>query len=167
MTRSALLALGLTLAAASLGIAADGDAVLGLWATDPDGEGGQARVEIAKDATGYHGTIVWLEKPLYGPDDDDGVPGEAKEDRNNPDPELRNRPIIGLRIVDGFSYDGKGEWRGGTIYDPDNGKTYKCKMRLSGDQVLKVRGYIGFSLLGRTTEWTRVAASSAAPAGEQ
>jgi uncharacterized protein (DUF2147 family) len=55
-----------------------------------------------------------------------------------------------------FKYDGKGLWHKGRIYDPDNGKTYKAKMRLAEDDVLKVRGFIGFSMIGRTEEWTRV-----------
>ena len=55
-------------------------------------------------------------------------------------------------------YDGDGLWKKGTIYDPDNGKTYKCKLRLVSDDVLNVRGYIGVSLIGRTSQWTRVKA---------
>jgi uncharacterized protein (DUF2147 family) len=46
-------------------------------------------------------------------------------------------------------------WKGGTIYDPDNGKLYKCKMTLTEPKRLEVRGYIGFSFIGRTVVWTR------------
>ena len=88
--------------------------------------------------------------------DPEGMGGKPKVDRQNPKEELRSRPIVGLRVVEGFEYSGGGEWKHGRIYDPESGKTYKCKMRLTDEGVLKVRGFIGFSLLGRTTEWTRV-----------
>ncbi len=136
--------------------AGDGDVILGLWATDPEGGGGEAHVEIYLDKDRYSGRIVWLAEPDYPADDEQGMAGQPKVDRENPDEALRANPIIGLVIVEGFEYDGDGTWRKGTIYDPDNGKTYKSKMKLDGPDVLKVRGFIGVSLIGRTTEWTRV-----------
>ena len=72
----------------------------------------------------------------------------------NPDEARRNDPILGMNLVKGFTYKGKNKWAGGTIYDPNNGKTYKCKMSLKGDD-LKVRGFIGVALLGRTVHWLR------------
>jgi uncharacterized protein (DUF2147 family) len=54
-----------------------------------------------------------------------------------------------------FTYDGKNHWGGGRIYDPETGKTYRCKLTLDSDHKLEVRGYIGISLLGRTMVWTR------------
>lgn len=90
--------------------------------------------------------------------------GRPRVDRENPDPALRRRPILGLRLLEGLEHDGDGEWSGGTVYDPETGKTYKSKARLGeGGDVLHLRGYIGFSLLGRTTEWTRVPADAAPP----
>jgi uncharacterized protein (DUF2147 family) len=136
--------------------AGDGDAILGLWATDPEGGGGEAHVEIYADGDRYSGRIVWLAEPDYPADDEQGMAGQEKVDRENPDEALRSKPIIGLVIVKGFEFDGKNTWRKGTIYDPDNGKTYKSKMKLESPDVLKVRGFIGISLIGRTTEWTRV-----------
>jgi uncharacterized protein (DUF2147 family) len=136
--------------------ATDADAILGVWATDPEGGGGPAHVEIYTNGDSYQGKIIWLGEPLYTADDDGESPGTPKADHNNPDPALRSRPIIGLVMLDGFVFDGKDTWHGGTIYDPNNGKTYKCKMRLTDDGKLKVRGFIGFSLLGRTEVWTRV-----------
>jgi uncharacterized protein (DUF2147 family) len=135
---------------------ADGDAIVGVWATDPEGDGGPAHVEIYADGDQFAGKIIWLEEPLYTPDDAGETAGVPKEDHNNPDPALRSRPIVGLIIMKGFAFDGKDTWHKGTIYDPENGKTYRCKVRLGGDGVLKVRGFIGFSLLGRTELWTRV-----------
>jgi uncharacterized protein (DUF2147 family) len=114
-------------------------------------------VEIYKSGDSYDGKIIWLEEPLYVEADEGETAGTPKEDHNNPDPALQSRPIIGLVLMEGFVFNGKDTWHKGTIYDPDNGKTYKSVARLSDDgSTLKVRGFIGFSLLGRTTEWTRV-----------
>jgi uncharacterized protein (DUF2147 family) len=137
-------------------LAGDGNTILGVWATDPDGEGGQAHIEITKVDGKYAGKIVWLEEPLYTEDDEDGEAGEPKVDKNNPDAALQSRPIMGLQLMAGFVFDGKGTWKKGTIYDPDNGKTYKCKIKFGDGGVLKVRGYIGVSMIGRTSVWTRV-----------
>jgi uncharacterized protein (DUF2147 family) len=136
--------------------AGDGDAILGTWATDPEAEGGQAHIEIFRDGDTYSGKIVWLEEPLYTADDEDGDEGEPKIDTNNPDPALQSRPIMGLEMMRGFVFDGKETWKKGTIYDPDNGKTYKCKLRLGDGGVLNVRGFIGISMIGRTSQWTQV-----------
>lgn len=136
--------------------ALDSDAIVGVWATDPEGGGGPAHVEIYANGDRFDGKIIWLEEPLYTEDDEGETPGLPKEDHNNPDPKLRSRPIIGLVIMEGFVFDGKDTWYKGTIYDPDNGKTYKCKVRFGDAGELRVRGFIGFSMLGRTEVWTRV-----------
>ncbi|HEX8697910.1 MAG TPA: DUF2147 domain-containing protein, partial [Myxococcaceae bacterium] len=74
---------------------------------------------------------------------------------------LKNQPIIGMVILRDLKKDDD-EWTGGTILDPGNGKTYKCKIAVeAGGKKLKVRGYIGMSLLGRTQHWVR--AEPAAP----
>lgn len=126
------------------------DAIVGLWATDK----GKAHVQIRLGAAGYEGQIVWLKNPVYPAGDPQA--GEVKHDRENPDPQLRDRPIEGLTILRGFRYAGDGEWEDGTIYDPESGKTYDAVMWLTETGTLKVRGYVGFSLLGRTTEWVPV-----------
>jgi len=133
---------------AAFGAVAEGkntgaDEILGEWLTDKD----EAIVEIYRRGELYCGKIVWLKEPR-NPD------GTEKMDTQNPEPSKKDRPVIGLVMVWGFRYDGDGSWVDGRIYDPDNGKTYSCKMRLEGDK-LNVRGYIGFSLFGRTTVWTR------------
>lgn len=66
----------------------------------------------------------------------------------------KGKPIAGLVIIENLKEDGD-EFNGGTIMDPENGKTYKCYLELMDDGKLKVRGYIGFSLLGRTQYWRR------------
>ena len=65
--------------------------------------------------------------------------------------ESKNKKIIGLTIIWGLKQD-DGEWKGGHIMDPNNGKIYKCKIKREGN-LLKVRGFIGFSLIGRTQTW--------------
>jgi uncharacterized protein (DUF2147 family) len=119
------------------------DAILGNWFTEEN----RAVVEIYPCDDRYCGKVVWLKEPK----NEDGT---DKLDTKNRDPSKRDRTIIGLNLVWDFTYDKANRWVDGKIYDPDNGKTYSCKTTLEGDE-LKVRGYIGFSLLGRTTIWTR------------
>jgi len=121
----------------------EADAILGNWLTEED----KATVEVYKCGDRYCGKTIWLKEPK----NEDGT---DKLDTKNPDLAKRNRKIIGLNIVWDFIYADNNRWVGGKIYDPDNGKTYSCKMRLEGDK-LKVRGYIGVSLIGRTTVWRR------------
>lgn len=132
---------------------ADADAVVGRWYT----EGNESQVEIYKTDDGaYDGKLVWFENPVYEADDPEA--GKPLRDRENPDPARQNDPLEGLVILKDFQYDADdNSWSGGTIYDPERGKTYKCVMRLgeTGD-TLDVRGYIGIPALGRTTQWTRV-----------
>lgn len=76
-----------------------------------------------------------------------------------------NQPIDGMVIMWGVTRDGD-EWNGGHVLDPTSGKIYKVKLNLADHgQKLKVRGYVGFSLFGRTQVWKRVNETSA-PAGE-
>ena len=77
-------------------------------------------------------------------------------DSNNPDASLRGRALCGLEIGTAFTPDNANGARGGKIYDPQAGKTYSAEMQGSGD-TLKLRGYIGFSVLGRTETWHRAA----------
>lgn len=127
------------------------NAILGIWVT----EGGKSHVEIVLKNGHYAGNIVWLKEPDYPADDKQGMAGKPKVDRENPEIALRIRPVIGLPLLSGFRYSGDNVWSDGSIYDPESGKTYRCKMTLMKNGELKVRGYIGFSLFGRTTVWTR------------
>mgnify|MGYP005990891735 CR=1 FL=1 len=68
--------------------------------------------------------------------------------------ERKNKPILGMDILTGLKKNGK-EWSGGTILDPRNGKEYKCYIKLESKNKLKIRGYIGISLFGRTSYWYR------------
>ncbi|OAB78894.1 DUF2147 domain-containing protein [Cochleicola gelatinilyticus] len=66
----------------------------------------------------------------------------------------KNKPVLGLEIIKDLEKDGD-EYTDGTITDPENGKQYKCYITLEEPNKLKVRGYVGFSLLGRTQYWVR------------
>jgi uncharacterized protein (DUF2147 family) len=114
---------------------------IGTWLT----QDGEAIVEITAEDDTLMGKIVWLKEPL----DENGRP---KLDDNNP--HGAKATILGLVILKDFSADGDSKWSGGTIYDPDNGKTYKCTMKLK-EGALHIRGFIGVSLFGRTAVWTR------------
>jgi uncharacterized protein (DUF2147 family) len=80
---------------------------------------------------------------------------ERKFDDRNPDTNLRTRRLEGLTIMTGFEYQGDGHWSGGTVYDPNSGQTYKCTVKQLGANTLKIRGFIGISLFGRSETWTR------------
>lgn len=131
------------------------DALVGLWRTEPTDQG-FAIVRITRDEDRYRGEIVSLSKPNFPPEEGPEWAGKPKVDRNNPDAAKQSRPIVGLEIVWGFAHKAPGRYEGGRIYDPENGKTYKAKMRLQPDGTLDVRGFVGFSLLGRTTQWQPV-----------
>ena len=118
--------------------------VVGKWKL----EDGSAIVEVYKQDDVFNGRIVWLQNPTEA----DGTP--AIDDKN-PDSKLRSRQIIGLNMLSGLKQNGS-EYSGGNIYDPGNGKTYNCSMKVEGD-VLKVRGSLDKrGLLGRTMDWFRV-----------
>ena len=70
------------------------------------------------------------------------------------DGKRKNEPILGMNILTGLKKDGD-EWSGGKILDPKNGKEYKCYLQLLDDNTLKLRGYIGISMFGRTAIWKR------------
>lgn len=121
------------------------DDIIGTWLTGSE----KAKVQIFKSGDKYYGTIVWLRNPTY----EDGTP---KVDKNNPDKSKQGNTIVGLNMLKNFSFD-EDEWNGGTIYDPENGKLYSCKISIRDGNKLDVRGYIGISLLGRTETWFKVA----------
>jgi uncharacterized protein (DUF2147 family) len=118
------------------------NAILGVWYNTEK----TAQVEIAKKGSAFIGKIVWLKDPNPG--------GKPAVDKDNPNPKLKSRPLIGLNLLEGLKFS-SGIWEDGTIYDPKTGKTYSCQVKLKSSDVLEVKGYIGFSLIGRTVEWTK------------
>lgn len=128
--------------------AQDADKILGYWLTQE----GDSQVKIFKATNGkYYGEIKWLKEPTR-------EDGSVKLDDKNENEKLRDKPVLGLQILKSFDYNAKDkEWVDGTIYDPKNGKTYKCFTWFEeGDNItLHVKGFIGFSILGREVEWKR------------
>lgn len=141
---------GVLLAAAAAS-AAGPDSILGLWNTEKR----DAKIEIYKCGTKYCGKIAWLKEPTYSAGSKDGTPGTPILDHNNPNPELRKKPLIGLQILIDFVFAGDDLWTDGKIYNSDNGKTYRGRMTLISYDQLNVRGFIGIPLLGGSTTWTR------------
>lgn len=141
------LAAGLAVALWGLAaLAADGaDAVFGVWLDS----GGKAQVEIVKCGERLCGQIVWLKKPL-------DKHGNEKLDKHNPDQSLRTRKLLGLQLLSDFKHTADGVWEDGKIYNPEDGDTYHATLKLDGDGTLKLRGYVGIPLFGRTRTWTRV-----------
>lgn len=123
--------------------ASNADDIVGIWLS----ASGEGKIQIYKEGDRYFGKLYWMKEP-------NGPKGNPKLDNNNPDPALRNKPLLGLVILKNFRYD-DGEWSGGLIYDPKNGKEYKSYIKLKDPQTLSLRGYIGISLLGRTELWKR------------
>lgn len=142
---AALLCASAALAAAMAPAQAPG--VRGYW-REPSGSvlriapcGQQLCIEIAALARGNH--------PLT--------------DTQNPDPKLRARPLCGLRIGEGFSEIDAQHARGGHLYDPKSGRTYSGRMTAEGN-LLKLRGYVGLPIFGRTETWARTSQPPACPA---
>lgn len=123
----------------------EGDAILGVWETGS----GKARVKIDKVGDQFFGKVVWLREPL-------NEEGKPKVDKNNPDEKLRTVPLLGFKLIKDFSFKGEKVWEDGTIYDPENGSTYSCTIKMTDENTLDVRGFIGVSLFGRTDVWKRV-----------
>jgi uncharacterized protein (DUF2147 family) len=149
---TAVLSLVLLLGWASNSVAQKGDAVVGKWWNEEK----DAQIEVYPCEGKYCGKIILLKEPNYPADDPKGMAGKPKVDRENPDASQRERPLLGMNLVWGFTPAGENLWEGGFIYNPREGKTYKCKMTLENPDLLKVRGFIGISLIGKTNIWSRV-----------
>jgi uncharacterized protein (DUF2147 family) len=131
---------------ANLSSAVDYLSAVGVWKNE------DATFEIFENQGKLSGKIIALKEPQT-------PEGKEKTDIHNPDPTKRERPIVGLVFMSGFSKKGGARWEDGTIYDPKTGNTYSGSMELEGPETIKVRGFIGISLMGRTDIWTRVRSS--------
>jgi uncharacterized protein (DUF2147 family) len=107
-----------------------------------------AKIEIYQQGKKFFGKIIWLKEPNEN--------GQPKTDNKNPDKTRHSDPVIGLVILKDFEFDGESTWEDGKIYDARSGKTYSCYLTLETNKTLKVRGYMGISLLGQTNIWTKV-----------
>ena len=118
---------------------------VGVWQTVDDKEGDTtSHIEIYEVEGKIHGKILRIvgEQTIFTCD-------KCKGDK-------KDQPIIGMEILWGMKKDKENEWKGGKIMDPENGKEYKCKIKLPDPDILEVRGYMGISLLGRTQKWYRL-----------
>lgn len=118
------------------------DDVLGVWWSPEQ----KSKVEIYKNGDKYIGRLIAIR-----PESKD------KLDSKNENKKKRGEKLLGLEILKNFQFK-EDRWTGGTIYDPENGKTYKSIMWMSENikDQLQVRGYVGFALLGRTAEFKKV-----------
>ena len=118
--------------------------VQGLWITEDDETGKKkSEVLIYKEGNTVYGKII----NLLLPEDKGKLCLNCKG-------ENKNKPIEGLLILKDLILE-EDTWEGGTILDPKSGKIYDCYITLEDDNTLKVRGFLGFSLLGRTQIWKR------------
>jgi uncharacterized protein (DUF2147 family) len=124
----------------------ESDRLLGVW----EPSNGKARVKIEKIGNKYYGKIVWLKEP------NDPATNQPKVDSKNQDASMRTVPLKGYRMLKDFTYSGNSQWENGTIYDPENGSTYKCIIKMTDANTLDIRGYIGIEALGRTDVWKRL-----------
>ena len=140
MFKHALLASAM-LVASSSAFAADMKAedAAGVWETASGGY-----VQLYEEGDTWKGKIVGSKS------------GKARYDKNNPDESKRDRRLLGITVLDGLKYAGNGEFEGGTIYDPNNGKTYKAKATQTDPDTIEARGYIGISLIGKSQTWKRI-----------
>jgi len=122
------------------------DLICGIWLEKEE----QSHIKIYKNTEGsYEGEIIWLAEPL-------NELGEIKTDKKNPNKNLRNQTIKGLIIINDLEFNSNNKWSNGNIYDARSGKTYSLNATLENNNTLFMRGYIGFSLIGKTTTWTRI-----------
>lgn len=142
--------LKITLSLCFLGTGLLANTVVGTWKTIDDETGApKSLVEITESNGEFKGKIV----KLFRKPEEDQNPKCDKCDGVKKD-----QPLIGLEILWGLKKDSDTKWSGGEIMDPKKGKTYSCKMEVIDEgKKLKVRGFLGFSLLGRTQTWEKEA----------
>lgn len=123
---------------------AEKDKLEGLWYNAEK----TAKIQIYRAVDNkFWGKIIWLKEP--------NKDGKPKVDEKNQKESLRKRPILNLPILSHFVKKDDDTYEDGTIYDPKNGKTYSCIITYRSDKELGIRGYVGVSLIGRTTTWER------------
>ena len=143
------LCLAVTLAVAdSSGRDQRANAVIGYWASP------ESVLHVARTDNGLSMQVVALLEPYYAPGEEFGPVGAERRDDRNPDPAKRQVPIIGLELLSDYAY-ADDRWRG-RIYDPESGKIYASTIRVAADGRLKMRGYIGMPMFGRTQSFVPV-----------
>jgi len=154
---SVLLIALMALLGTTASLAADtSQAVVGTWLVE-SATGDPAHIEIY--AKMVDGVETFYGKFTFFPgEDENGVNiGETALDGFNPNESLRDRRLIGLDMLEGMTYnEKKTRWDGGTVYDPDIGKYYKCRLSILDENRLQLHGYVGIPLFGRRDIWTRL-----------
>ena len=107
-----------------------------------------AVITLYEDGSKISGKITWMKFP----NDENGIP---KMDPLNPDESLQSRARLGMVMMNSFAHIEGNVWDNGELYDPKKGKTYSGKITLADENTLELRGYIGFSFIGRSSTWTR------------
>ena len=107
-----------------------------------------AIITIFEENNSLSGKITWM----LNPNDENGNP---KTDPLNPDESLRSRARLGMVMMNSFSHIEGNVWDNGKLYDPKKGKTYTGMITLKDANTLALRGYVGFSFIGRSSTWTR------------
>jgi uncharacterized protein (DUF2147 family) len=133
----------------SQAFAQDAMKIAGIWWNDKK----TSKIEVKEESGKFIGTVIYINPEKY-------VNGEPEKDFNNPDAKLKSKSRLGLQILSGLKYNAADkQWQNGSIYDPDNGKTYDCFAWLEKDpNTLYLKGYVaGIKWLGRSTAWTRAA----------
>jgi uncharacterized protein (DUF2147 family) len=122
----------------------------GLWKqVDEDSGEPSALIRITQRADGRYEAVV--EHYFPGPGES---PNPVCERCSG---ELHDRPVVGMKILNGLRRKSDGNYSGGEILDPESGRTYRCSMTLSPDgRTVKVTGYLGLALFGRVEQWTRM-----------
>lgn len=117
------------------------DKIVGIWLNEDKTN----KIEIYKASDSYSGKIVWLAKM-------ESNPNLHPKDKNNPNPELRDRDILGMNIITGLQYSA-GKWANGTIYTPKRGMYADCKVELLSNGQLKI--IVSKSGFTKAQIWTR------------
>ena len=107
-----------------------------------------AVITLFEEGETVSGKITWMKFP----NDENGNP---KTDPLNPDENLRSRSRLGMVMLNGFTYEKDNTWDNGKLYDPKKGKNYSGMMTLNNVDTIDLRGYVGFSFIGRSSTWTR------------
>jgi uncharacterized protein (DUF2147 family) len=145
-----LLGVVLLCAAGSTAASTPGDRILGVYKAIGEETKALSKVEFYKKGDCYEAKIVWLENPA-------DAQGNPLCDILNPDPELRKVRADNIILVRGVKYDPRDKtWSGGSIYNPVTGKTYDVTITFDTSRRLKVRGYLGSTMFGKSFFWDKL-----------
>ncbi len=131
----------LAVSPAAVALKSPPESILGEWSTQKEEGRPPGRVKFVQAADGtYMGILTWSAEP--------------RNDVNNKNPKLRDRPLVGIVLMWHLTYD-DGEYVDGFVYNPEDGGTYRMKAEVLSPESLKIRGYLGIALFGQSKIWTR------------